>query len=223
MAKPLFDTTALALANLYFTHSQKGRPAPPLPQELDRLLDLLAGAIEDPSDEVRSWVFQVLKETAPRVGRAAPAGLVAALRSKDARSRVEAVETLVRFPVGLDSCLSKLFELLEREEDPKALQYSFMSMTGVRPSPAAIPVLVKSLQSPERRVRFRAADLLSYVGPKASDAVTAVLPLLDEIIEPSTDFERKHPEWNDPAVAGTWALRSIAPGTPMAQLARTSL
>jgi hypothetical protein len=86
-----------------------------------------------------------------------------------------------------------------------------------------MPALIQALHSPERLVRFRAADLLSRIGPSASEAVPAVLPLLEERFVPSTDLERKHPEWADPAVAATWALRSIAPETPMAGMARTAL
>ena len=215
--------SALALANLYFTYPRSGAAATPLPPDLDRFLDQLCEAIEDPSEEVRTWVFQVLRETAPRVGRAAPSGLVAALGSKDAVIRREAVDALVRFPVGIDSQLPKLFEVLERDEDPTVRQSCFGAMIGLRPSTGAIPALLKALRSHQRQARFRAADLLSRIGPAASDAVPAVLPLLKERFEPSTEFERKHPAWADPAVAATWALRSIAPGTPMAGMARTAL
>lgn len=84
-------------------------------------------------------------------------------------------------------------------------------------------MLRKALSSPARVVRFRAADLISYLGPRASEAVPEVLPLLQETFEPGTTFERKRPEWNDPAVAATWALGAIAPGTPMAEMARASV
>jgi HEAT repeat protein len=215
--------SALALASMYLTYPQSGGTAVPSPQALDRFLDRVSDAIEDPNLEVRAWAFQVLGAIAPRAGRPAPQRLLAALGSKESRTRTEVVQTLVKFPQGVDACLPQLFEVVERDEDPMVRQYAFMSMTTIRPSAAAIPDLLKALRSPERKARFRAADLLSYIGPKASAAIPAVLPLLDEQFEPATKFEREHPEWNDPAVAAAWALHSIAPGTERADLARSSL
>ncbi len=98
-----------------------------------------------------------------------------------------------------------------------------MALGGVHPSPASITLLMEALRSPERSVRFRAADLLSRIGPQASEAVPALLPLLKESFEPTTSFEREHPDWADPAVAATWALGAIAPGTGMADTARAAV
>jgi HEAT repeat protein len=230
LAEALRDTefevrrlSALSLANLYFTYSRSGAAASPLPGALDRFLELLSEAVEDPSSEVRSWAFQVLQTIAPRVGRAAPSRLVAALNSKYAVTRREAAYALAHFPVGVDTLLPKLFEYLEQEKDPKARRYCSGALMAVRPSRAAIPHLLRALRSSEESVRFRAAELLGRIGANANDAVPAVLALLVEPYEPSTDFDREHPESTDPAVAATWALRSIAPGTEMAEQARTSL
>jgi HEAT repeat protein len=217
------DVRRLSALGLYFTYSSPGAPPSPLPDALDRFLDLLSEAFQGPDEKVRICTFQVLSKVAPRVGRAAPSGLVAALGSKVAVIRGEAVNTLVKFPVGVDLLLPKLFEVLERDEDPKVRQSCFSAMAGIRPLPASIPVLIKALRSPEQKARFRAADLLSQIGPRASEAVPAVLPLLEERFDPSTFLERNHPERADPAVAATWALRSIAPGTRMHEPARTSL
>jgi HEAT repeat protein len=214
--------SALSLASLYFTHSGAGRPPPPLPQAIDRFVDLLGEAIEDTDAQVRSSAFLALQAIAPRVARMAPARLVAAVGSKDTDTRAKAVQALVKFPNGIDSHLPLLLEVLERE-DPKIRQTYSWAFVNVRPSAAAIPALVKALRSPERPVRFLGADLLSRIGPSASSAVPAILPLLEERFEPETVPEYKHPEWADPAVPAIWALRSIAPGTPHAELARSSL
>jgi HEAT repeat protein len=159
--------SALALAMLYFTYSSSGAPAPPLPEALDRFLDLLSGAVHDPNADVQSWTFQVLKSIAPHVMRPAPSRLVEALRSQDAVTRREAAYALAHFPVGIDTLLPKLFEYLAQEKDPKARRYCSGALTTVRPSRAAIPALVRALRSPEEMVRFRAAELLSRIGPKA--------------------------------------------------------
>jgi HEAT repeat protein len=119
--------------------------------------------------------------------------------------------------------LPTLFEVAEQDSDPMVRDRSVLAMSGLRPTPASIPVLIQKLRSSERAVRFRAADLLSRIGPKASEAVPALFPLLEEQFVPSTTYERKQPAWNDPAVAATWALRSIAPNTPKAQVARSAL
>ncbi|APW62643.1 HEAT repeat domain-containing protein [Paludisphaera borealis] len=215
--------TALALVNIYVLTSVSGGPPPLLPVDTERFVDLLGQAIEDPSPKVRSWAFHVLRAIAPRLEGAAPARLLKALDATDAAIRREAVETVVEFPLGIDSALPALLRILECDPDPGVRAVCSMMLVGVRPSPASIPILMEALRSPERPVRFRAADLLSRIGPQASEAVPAVLPLLKETFEPMTSYERQHPEWADPAVAATWALGAIAPGTGMADTAWASL
>jgi HEAT repeat protein len=215
--------TGLALAHIYFDASVSGGPQPALPVDTERFVDLLGQAIEDPNPEVRSWALQVLGAIAPRLKRAAPTRLLAALNAPDAATRRQAIRTVVAFPPSLDSALPALLQVIERDPDPGVRWECSWALVGVRPSPTSIPLLMEALRSPERSVRFRAADLLSRIGPQASEAIPAVLPLLEETFEPVTSFDRQHPEWADPAVAATWALGAIAPGTGMADTARASL
>jgi HEAT repeat protein len=215
--------SALALAGIYFQPFGESRPQPPLPDDVDGFLNAVAGATGDSERNVREWAFQVLQATAPRSKRHAPARLLAALGSVDATVRVRAAETVVMFPRGIDSALPALLRMVEADSDLGVRHSCFMSLASVRPSGASIPVLCEKLRSHARPARFRAADLLSRIGPAASEAVPLLLPLCDERFDPKTPFELQHPDWHDPAVAATWALGSIAPGTSMAGMAQASL
>jgi HEAT repeat protein len=214
---------AAALLNIYLGTSVSGGPISPLPVDIDRFVDSLDRAIDDPDLMVRMWIFGVLRSVAPRVERAAPARLLKALEASDAATRREAVEIVVKFPVGIESALPALLRILESDPEPWLRSLCSVYLSEVRPSPASIPLLMDALRSPERPVRFKAAALLSRIGPQASEAVPAILPLLKETFEPMTTSEREHPDGADPAVAAAWALRLIAPRTGMADTARTSL
>jgi HEAT repeat protein len=215
--------TALALTGIYFGASVRGGAQPALPVDTERFVELLGQALEDPSPEVRSWACQVLRVIAPRLRRAAPARLLTALNAPDSTTRREAIRAVVEFPVAIDLALPALLRIFERDPDRGVRGECWWALVRVRPSRASIPLLMEALRSPKRLVRFKAADLLSRIGPPASEAVPAILPLLKETFEPETSFERQHPDWADPAVAATWALGAIAPGTEMAETARASL
>jgi HEAT repeat protein len=184
---------------------------------------LLGQAIEDRDPGVQLWTFMVLDAIAPRLNRTAPAWLLAALNAPDATTRGLAAGAVAAFPRDIDAALPALLRVLEHDPDPEVRRVCSRALIRARPSAASLLLLRKALRSPERLVRFRAADLLSHLGPRASEAVPAVLPLLKETFEPTTSFERQHPEWADPAVAATWALGAIAPGTEMADRARASV
>ena len=226
LAEGLRDTAAdirgrvgLTLATMYVSK----RLNLPLPVDIDRFVDSLGQAIEDPSPQVREYAFHVLSAVGPRLKRAAPTRLLTALNAPDSAIREEALRTVVEFRVGIDSALPALLRVLEFDPDPEVRWWCSIVLKDVRPTPACTPLLMATLRSPERSVRFRAADLLSRTGPQASEAVPAVLPLLKETFDPVTSSERQNPESADPAVAATWALGAIAPGTDMADLARESL
>jgi hypothetical protein len=225
LAEGLVDTlpkvrhdSGLALANIYF-----GTFMQPLPSNTERFVDLLCHALEDPERENREWARQVLRSIAPRLKQPAPGRLLKLLHATDADTRAHAFKAVVAFSNGIDASLPDLMAALEHEADPGVRRARSLALVGVRPSISSLPVLRRALASPVRVVRFRAADLISSLGPRACEAIPSILPLLQETFVPETAPERKQPEWNDPAVAATWALGAIAPGTPMAVLARASL
>ena len=84
----------------------------------------------------------------------------------------------------------------------------------VKLTPAVVPDLVEAGAEHQRRVRFRAADRLSYIVPRPVEVVPASAAVLEERFTPRTAFERNHPTWADPAVAATWAFGTIAPASP---------
>lgn len=215
--------SGLSLANIYFGTTVPSKVVPALPLDTRRFVDLLCQGLEDPERENQQWARQVLESIAPRLKQPAPAQLVELLRAPDTATRVRAFRIVAAFSSGIDAALPDLIAALEHEADPSARVACSGALIGVRPSFDSFPVLRKALSSPEQVVRFRAADLISNLGPRACEAVPEILPLLEETFEPGTIFERKHPEWNDPAVAATWALGALAPGTPMADTARASL
>jgi HEAT repeat protein len=165
----------------------------------------------------------VLGSIAPRLERAAPARLLKALDAPDAVTRWEAASAVVAFPVGIDSALPALLRIVERNPDTMIGSLCTMKLADAQPSSASVPTLTEALRSPERLVRFRAAELLGRIGPQASEAVPALLLLLKEPFEPVTPFEREYPSLADPAVAAALALNAIAPGTNMTGSVRASL
>ena len=86
-----------------------------------------------------------------------------------------------------------------------------------------VDLLVQVLKDPTPLNRRNALQVLAALGPQASKAVPAILPLLNETFEPVTPFEREFPEIADPAASAAWALGAIAPGTNMAETSRARL
>ena len=215
-------TAALTFSHIYFIFGRT-TPAPPLPKDLERFAIVLSQALEDSDPEVRVWASQALVEAAPRLDRPPPAALVALLDSSERATRTRAIESIVKFPQGIDPLVPAILKALERD-DLRAHNSCFGAIfLFLRPSPDSLSALKDGLRSPERHVRFMAAHLISRIGPPASAMVPAILPLLNEGYDPRVPFESQHPEHDDPAVSATWALGAIAPGTPMAKMAEDGL
>ncbi len=86
-----------------------------------------------------------------------------------------------------------------------------------------VDLLVQVLKDPSPLNRRNVRQVLAALGPQASKAVPAILPLLNETFEPVTPFEREYPKIADPAASAAWALGAIAPGTNMAETSRARL
>jgi tetratricopeptide (TPR) repeat protein len=215
--------TALALASIYSLSPGRGVAPPPLPRDTGRFAGLLAGAVTDRDPVVSSSAMNVLRATAPQFRGASPPALVAALDAADPRARARVAWAVTEFPEGHDQLLPALLRTLERDPSPEVRSACDLALSCVKLTAAAVPDLVKALRSPEQRMRFRAADRLSYIVPRPVEVVPALLPVLDERFTPKTAFERKRPTWADPAVAATWALGAIAQGTPTPGRAEAAL
>jgi HEAT repeat protein len=133
------------------------------------------------------------------------------------------VHAVYNFPEGLDPVLPTLLRMCERDESQEVRAACYGALGFAKLTSAAAPVLTVALRSPERRVRFRAADCLSRIVPRPVEILPAVLPLLEEHFEPQTQLERDKPVTADVAVAATRALGAIAPGTPIACRAEAAL
>ncbi len=214
-AEPVVRHNAmLALSSIYFLAPARGAAMPPLPRDTGRFAGLLAGAVTDQNPVVSSSAIYVLRATAPRLGGSPPPALVAALDAGDPAARAGAASAVTVFAGGHDQFLPALLQRLERDPSLEVRSACDLALSSVKLTPAVVPDLVKALRSLERRVRFRAADRLSYIVPRPVEVVPALLPVLEERFTPRTAFERNHPTWADPAVAATWALGAIAPASP---------
>ncbi len=112
----------------------------------------------------------------------------------------------------------------ERDKSRAVRNACSVALGSAKLTPAAAPVLVDALRSPERHVRFRAADCLGRIIPRPVEAVPALLLLLEEHFDPLSQFgQARKPPLFDAAVAATWALGTIALGTPMSDRAETAL
>jgi HEAT repeat protein len=155
-----------------------------LPENPSRCFEVLLPALRDPDADVRKYVLQVIRALAPRVGGSPPGVLIEALDSADATTRCEAALAVAEFPEGLDAILTTLLRLLERDSSGDVRSYCDLALGHAKFTRAAVPTLVRALRSPEHRVRFRAADRLSYIIPRPVEVVPSLLPLLEECFEP---------------------------------------
>ena len=203
----------LALSSIYFLSPGRGSPPPPLPRDTGRFAGLLAAAAKDDNFVVRSSAIWVLR--APRRAWGAPPpdadrGLQRGRPREPRRGGLGGH----RVSRGTRPISPGAAGQAGAQPAPEVRSACDMALTLSRPTPAAVPDLVKALHSKERRVRFRAADRLSYIVPRPVEVVPALLPLLEEQFTPQTAFERKHPTWSDPAAAATWAFGAIVQRTP---------
>ncbi len=159
----------------------------------------------------------------PRLEGPPPSALIAALDSPYDSIRSEAAGIIGKFSEGLDPVLPTLLRMCERDESREVRSACHLALRFAKITPVAVPVLINALRSPNRHVRFRAADCLSRIVPRPVEVVPALIPLVEEQFAPQTQFERDKPVLADAAVAATWALGAIAPGTPMADRAEAAL
>jgi len=89
-------------------------------------------------------------------------------------------------------------------------------------TPAPVPILTQALESPNRRVRAAARAMIGRFGPESTVAIPSILNLVKGSAgrpgNPHEDASRIDHEWQ----AAT-ALSKLAPGTPYANQAATSL
>jgi HEAT repeat protein len=136
--------------------------------------------------------------------------LIAALKDNSAGVRAAAVGSLGKLIPGSDSMVPVFLSMMESDEFVvrKAI---VAALRSARPTPALVPVLVVSLQRPDRQVRFEVARLLGAIAAQAEAAVPSLIALLSEPRDQQMSQTRvSATEW-DPACRAAIALGRIAP------------
>lgn len=209
---------ALGLSGLCFMNGGDQRP---LPADTKPLVDALVRALKDLDSQVSESAHWTLEAIVPRLAGDPPADLIAALKDPDRTRRAVAAEVISRFSQGHDAALPALLEALEKDAPSEFFTECETAVDSAKVTTASVPILAAALRSPNVRVRRAVAKSLSRLVPRPVSVVPDLLPLLEERF--SWDPTRTHPEWFDPAVAATWALGAIAPGSPMAGRAEAAL
>ena len=164
----------------------KGRNGPVDTTALCRALEI---ALADPVVDVRKDAAQALGNLSVALVRDPPLALQRALDDPSTVVRGAAALAVAGFKERLAPCLRGLFRVLEesclqkvdsdgRSQMLRSRCFSGILQSGVRTTPATVPVLTEALRSPCSEVRGIAATLLGRTGP---DAVSAIPALVDSL------------------------------------------
>jgi HEAT repeat protein len=121
----------------------------------------------------------------------APAVVIAALDDPARPVRIAAVQVLSQFARGVDPAVAVLLkeaEFIEREvlpSDFRLRQPLRFAAEQMRATPAALPLLLKALESPNLDVRNMAIVVLGRMGPDARPATPALVAAAKEMIRAS--------------------------------------
>ena len=147
-----------------------------------------------------------------------PKSLGAALEDASAEVRTAAASALWRAGLGIDPYVPALLRHAEHDADARVREVCSGSLQHLRPpqvTAEVLPDLIKSLTSPDARLRLVASDVLAALGPAAAPAVPA---LIRSIGEPAASES-----WANPTARAAEALGRIAPRTSMAEKAIAAL
>jgi HEAT repeat protein len=182
------------------------------PVDIRAVLAAVTDSLGDPEAEVRGAAIIGLAATAGSLA-GPPQALAASLKDKSAENRESAVRTLAKFRRGLDSWIPSLVDLAEHDQDPAVRATSLQTLKAeIVPSAVTeecVPALIKGLESRDRKVQLAVANLLGRLGPKARDAVPALLRILTDPTgkgDPGPGYERQNLAW-----AAADALARIVP------------
>jgi HEAT repeat protein len=214
LTNPKPDMRACAADKLAGVLWAKPQDDPDRPAVLAALLKRLG----DDHADVRVKVLGALGALAHNSSDPPPAELAHSLADKYPGVRMAAVETLARYPCGLDRWIKDIFEVLEcapRNRIGEAT-YTLLKVRPQRFSAPAISAMIAALGSRHPSVRCCAAHLLGTLGPDAVIAVPALIAALSSPYDATIDGQWKlgDPQELDPAYAAMDALYRIAPGTP---------
>jgi len=196
--------------------------------DVDGVMAALVSAMEDKDVVVRCGAAQALAGVAAEILRR-PARAPAEQKSAEQKVAV-AIRTLTKgmsdpepvvrasaaWGFGLLGKSSKFDQPPEMiaalsDESGAVRQAAAKALEEARLTAGVVPALIKALESRDREVRFRAAELLGRVGPGAESAVPALLAILKEPfdLERSKRLRVAAGSW-DPACGAAKALGRIS-------------
>ena len=138
---------------------------------------VISNLLQHPEVATRVAAIEALGKMQPEPDQAIPL-LSKALKDDDWSVRKASALALGPFGAKAKSAVPALFELLHNEVDRDAARDALRQIDTV--GPEAIPVLIKSLESEESRVRFYAVFFLGKLGPEAKEALPALQKLKRE-------------------------------------------
>jgi HEAT repeat protein len=154
--------------------------------DLERVFVTVSGRLGDQDADVRIAALHALGSTARKVTHSPPAALRANLADKSAAVRAAALKALVSFQRDLDRWIPRIFEVIEREEGAGARAALSHAVSQIRPpafSAAALPALVKGLDSHHSEIRIRACWLIGELGHDAGPAIPSLMKCMSYPID----------------------------------------
>jgi len=185
--------------------------------DLERVFVAVSEMLEDQDADVRIAALGTLGSMARKLMNEPPAALRANLADESAGVRAAAIKALASFQRDLDKWIPRIFEVLEREDDPRMWNASSYALTQLRPptySAAALLALVKGLSSRRWELRSYASQLLAGLGRDAGPAIPNLIKTVSEPFDAAmVGPGRMLIASEDPAIPAVHALSKIAPGT----------
>jgi HEAT repeat protein len=184
------------------------------------VMDALASVLRDRDARVRLTAIKALVSRGSGAGP--PKALLMALDDESAENRATAIGSLWFYGQGLNPWVPALLRVASKDPDPSVQGQIFSLWNNKRLSPPAVtvdavPCLIASLQSGDRKVRRLAAQLLGEFRAAANAAIPELLRVLNEPLQPgvvTTSGESGDP---DPANHAAFALGFIGPGSAEAK------
>ena len=194
------------------TPTDRGDPAVVAlcPKAADALVPLLT----DPSPILRMRAATSLQSAASagRLDTPSPA-LVACLDDPDTGVRVAAAECLAAYRNGPELLIPTVLRRLP-DENPFARRALLRTAFPFRLDPDHLPLLLESLDSKDRGVRYAATVGINHMGPHARPALPRILALLRQELDappPADPLERRERLENDIVFQATGAVGQLAP------------
>jgi HEAT repeat protein len=205
------------------------KPAPPTgptiyrataPVRAEDVVGALAARLGDREALVRLRAAEALRPVGPLTSLDPPVALLDIIdHEKTSEVRAAAVHALRGFPRAVDDVVPRLFRAYESGQGPVVSACSAI-LYPLIPSAALVPFLIERLDSPDRNVRWMAANTLG----RMSAATPAIPKLLTLLEEPAEAAIPRGPGWQlvsgvdpsffDPACRASWALGQLGPGSP---------